>query len=330
MPWTPELSKLRDVLATLYTSPADIRRVVQDAGLNMAYLDFSQAPINIWQSILEEADKQTMVQAIIDVARRQYPNNQALAQIQWSEQRPVEGPPIGTEIPWKGPQDNSHLEKIIGLQSTLVPISFLELGLLRARSVARVVLSNGLGSGFLIPNNLLITNNHVIGDAAQARAAKVQFNYQKTVEGLDAPSEELSLLPDEVFATSASDDWTVVRVQGNPNMRWGALPLAPADPKLEDRVNIIQHPGGGYKQISSYHNVIAYVGNGRIQYLTDTLPGSSGSPVFDQQWRLVGLHHSGGHLPEPGSISLQTFWRNEGIHINTVIAGLAAAGLSPA
>ena len=29
----------------------------------------------------------------------------------------------------------------------------------------------------------------------------------------------------------------------------------------------------------------------RLIYETDTLPGSSGSPVFNDQWQLVGLHH---------------------------------------
>jgi V8-like Glu-specific endopeptidase len=58
----------------------------------------------------------------------------------------------------------------------------------------------------------------------------------------------------------------------------------------------------------------------RVQYLTDTEPGSSGSPVFDSQWRLVALHHSGGWLPEPGRET--KFYRNEGININRVIDGL--------
>jgi V8-like Glu-specific endopeptidase len=95
-----------------------------------------------------------------------------------------------------------------------------------------------------------------------------------------------------------------------------------------DRVNIIQHPGGGPKQLAFFHNVVAFADDSRIQYLTDTLPGSSGSPVFDKDWRLVGLHHSGGWLPEPGS--KQTYYRNEGININVVLKGLEAANLLPA
>jgi V8-like Glu-specific endopeptidase len=67
------------------------------------------------------------------------------------------------------------------------------------------------------------------------------------------------------------------------------------------------------------------VGDRRIHYLTDTLPGSSGSPVFDQRWRVVALHHSGGWLREPGSESKRAYLRNEGILIDAVIDGLRAA-----
>ncbi len=31
----------------------------------------------------------------------------------------------------------------------------------------------------------------------------------------------------------------------------------------------------------------------RVRYTTDTEPGSSGSPCFNQNWELVALHHSG-------------------------------------
>ena len=88
---------------------------------------------------------------------------------------------------------------------------------------------------------------------------------------------------------------------------------------------IIQHPGGGQKQIALSHNVVAFADDRRLQYLTDTLEGSSGSPAFDMDWKVVALHHAGGWLREPGT--KQRVYRNEGIHINVVIDGLKTAGL---
>ena len=131
-------------------------------------------------------------------------------------------------------------------------------------------------------------------------------------------------MPDELFKTSVEDDWSAVRVADRPSQQWGALGLAAADVKVGDRVNIIQHPNGLPKQISFYSNVVMYAGGNRVQYLTDTEPGSSGSPVFDHNWEVVALHHSGGWLPEPGSTdTTRQFYRNEGILIDTVISGLA-------
>ena len=54
------------------------------------------------------------------------------------------------------------LEKMIGSQPTSVTIDFLETGLSRARSVARVICPDGVGSGFLTRDNLLITSSLVI------------------------------------------------------------------------------------------------------------------------------------------------------------------------
>ena len=163
----------------------------------------------------------------------------------------------------------------------------------------------------------------MLPDAEAARSSIAQFNYQLTAAGRNAPVEEFRLAPDTFFRTSKDDDWSAVRVAGDAVAKWGALPLAKTSVKVGDHVNIIQHPGGGPKQMSLIANVVAFVGGGRVQYLTDTLPGSSGSPVFDKEWNIVALHHSGGWLTEPNATSKRTYYRNEGIAIDRIIAGLA-------
>jgi hypothetical protein len=326
MAWNSTLTLLRDVLADLYFTARDARRVVEQAGLDPKYIDFSGEAITFWHDILRDAERRRRVPAIVAVARQDYPDNPILDLADQGALTPVLGPDIKTAVHWQADADFAALEKIIGAQSTLLPISFLEVGLQAARAVVRVVRSDGAtGSGFLTSGNLLVTNHHVLAAREEADGARIQFNYQKTAAGLDAPLEEAALAPQEAFVTSADDDWTAVRVQGTPNAVWGALPLVRATPQRDDFVTIIQHPGGGPKQIALYHNVVVYADARRVQYLTDTLPGSSGSPVFDTAWRVVALHHSGGWLREPGS--KQTYYRNEGIHAGVVIDGLMAAGL---
>jgi V8-like Glu-specific endopeptidase len=324
--WDRTMTNLRDVLAALYPTVQDSITVADAAGLPRARIRFDPSATNNWHSILDEAIKHQNVPAVIEVARRDYPENEELKLAQRGDLMAIRGPQVGDEVPWQGPDDVDPLERIIGTQSTLVPINFLEIGLLRAKSVARVVNADGSrGSGFLVGDNLLVTNHHVLPDRDAARQAVIQFNYQQTIAGAEAPYEEYRTTPEDGFATSEEDDWTAVRLQGDPNQKWGRLDVQRVDVSKGNRVNIIQHPGGGPKQMSLYHNVVAYVDATRVQYLTDTLPGSSGSPVFDETWKLVALHHSGGWLPQPGS--KQTYYRNEGIHINTVLDGVVSANL---
>jgi V8-like Glu-specific endopeptidase len=67
-------------------------------------------------------------------------------------------------------------------------------------------------------------------------------------------------------------------------------------PRPGEHVNIIQHPEGGPKQIALTANQVVNVFEYRLQYTTDTLPGSSGSPVFTDAWKVVALHQAGGNL----------------------------------
>jgi hypothetical protein len=323
--WNQNLTHLRDWFADRYYDAADARRVVAQAGLDPKFITFSAQAATNWFNILWYADNQRAVAALIVVAQQEHPREQAfLLAARQGLLTGVAGPDIHDAVAWRG--ESGALEKITGARSTLLPIHFLEVGVVKARAVVRVQLAEGgSGSGFLAAGELLITNHHVIPSAAVAQGARIQCNYQLTAALHNAPVEEFALTPDEGFATSAEDDWTAVRVQGEPAARWGALTLHRASPQKDDWINIIQHPAGGMKQIALYNNLIVYVDERRIQYLTDTLPGSSGSPAFDSEWNVIAVHHSGGWLREPGAA--MPYFRNEGIHINRVVDGLAAAGL---
>ena len=72
-----------------------------------------------------------------------------------------------------------------------------------------------------------------------------------------------------------------------------------------------------------------------LHYRTDTAPGSSGSPVFNDQWEVVALHHSGvpqrdeqgrilatdGSVWEPEMGEHRIDWKaNEGVRISQIVA----------
>ena len=319
--WTQaELTSLNRILANLYPMIGDGVRVAKGVGLATSQIAFDNKAINNWFAIVQRAKQETKADALVAFALDENPGDEALLQAkQHAPPPPVEGP---ATTKWSGAP--GQLEKILGDKSTLVPISYLELGVIRAKSVVRIKRADGSsGTGFMTAGGILITNNHVLPDDASMVGAVVQFNYQRTVASLDAPFEEFSIDTAVPLRTSKDNDWSAVRIKGDAS-KWGELDMKPMTVKVGDHVNIIQHPGGAQKQISFVANVVAFVGGGRVQYLTDTLPGSSGSPVFDTDWNLIALHHSGGWLTEPNATTKSTYYRNEGIAIDTIIQDLAA------
>jgi|GEM_PF-1301916 len=212
--------------------------------------------------------------------------------------------------------ESSTAEKIMLNANNLLNIAWLNRGLELSKAVCRIVTPAGLGSGWLISSDLLLTNNHVLPDKETAEKSKVQFNYQKDWFGHPEPVQSFTLDANH-FRTNESLDYTIVRVNGNPGNIFGYIDLKlRKNPVVNDYVSIIQHPNGGFKQIALTDNKVTAVFGNVVQYVTDTEPGSSGSPVFDQDWKIVGLHHAGGMLPGPDG---KEWFCNEGILINVII-----------
>jgi V8-like Glu-specific endopeptidase len=323
MAWNDWLSTLNDALADLYPTVDESRRIVACAGLPARMIPFNPSSLINWYNILEYAERgDSKSKAILDCALKDWPDHTILVALKKGEPPVRKAPPMN----WAAPVDAAQLEKITGAQSTLLPIAFLDIGVKVSRSVARIVRNDGSsGTGFLIGGGWMLTNNHVLPTFEDAKDAVAELNYQATPAGTDAPISDYEL-DRRRFHTSVANDWTVIGVEPEVEKEWGFIPLKPVDIQVSAFVNIIQHPGGGPKQIGLYHNTVVFVGDGRVQYLTDTLPGSSGAPVFNDAWQVVALHHSGGMLREPGT--KQSFYRNEGIAIATVLADLAAAGVN--
>jgi endonuclease G len=85
-------------------------------------------------------------------------------------------------------------------------------------------------------------------------------------------------------------------------------------------VSIVQHPSGAPKVVAIRENRVNDVFDEFIHYATDTEPGSSGSPVFNDGWKLVALHHAG--VPDPNDST--RYVANEGIRISSIANFLKA------
>jgi endonuclease I/V8-like Glu-specific endopeptidase len=196
------------------------------------------------------------------------------------------------------------LERIVG-ENDLLGISYMDRGLTASRAIGCVRLFKngrfaGSGTGFMVSPRLLMTNNHVLERAATGREARVVFNFQDDPGGNPLPTVTFALEPDTFFLTSQPLDFSLIAVarqshDGRDLEEFGWLPLIEAEGKVinGEYVTIVQHPNGQPKQIALRENQIIDILENFLHYSTDTAPGSSGSPVFNDQWEVVGLHHSG-------------------------------------
>ncbi len=237
--------------------------------------------------------------------------------------------PIAASPPasdWKNPTTGDTVkEKIFG-ENTLRPIAFLERGWEVAQSVMYIEVSTQTqawsGTGSLIAPGLAMTNHHVVPEAGVLGGLTTTFNYQDDFGGHPLNTTPYRAKHGGLYAAKQELDYAIFEVEGEPEKQFGYLPLAPRDVKQGDRINIIQHPNGGPKKITMQNNLVEYVGGDVLQYVTSTNPGSSGSPVFNDQWLVVGLHHAGGNVKEPTTGKFYN--RNEGILLARILADLPA------
>lgn len=249
------------------------------------------------------------------------------------------------------------LERVLGKKDFL-DANFMEIGLAVARFVGRINIrsengrSIGYGTGFMVSPRLLLTNNHVLGSADEARASEVEFDYQNDRQGRLLPLVGFGLDPDAFFMTDKKLDFTLVAVRevsvgGLPLRRYGWSRLIGTAGKalLGEALNIIQHPRGEPKQIVLRSNELVDLFDQFAHYRTDTEPGSSGSPVYNDQWELVALHHSGvpktdengnlldkdGKIWTEGMDPDKLAWvANEGIRVSSLVEYIKGQQLAPA
>jgi hypothetical protein len=182
-------------------------------------------------------------------------------------------------------------ERIIG-ENTLRPLYYLRRALIAADAVVRVdVDGQPKGTGFLVAPDLMMTNNHVIADDSEAgRARACFFDEVPDEQNKEKLKKQATISTAGLLYTSKKLDISLVRLKGAPALS-RYLPLRPVVVKPNDRVVIIQHPGGYPKQVALQNNLVAYADSKIVQYYTSTKGGSSGSPVLDEAFAVVAIHY---------------------------------------
>ena len=184
--------------------------------------------------------------------------------------------------------DGVELEQVIGENNFQDPW-FLRKGYEKSRSVCCIP---SLGTGFLITKDIIMTNWHVFRRKEWAKNKNIIFNYEKNENGIIQNEEIFILQPEKLFHSNEALDYAICAVENQPGQKYGWIDLTQQGIAREKaRVNIIQHPGAEAKKMAIRDNIMCYADENILQYLTDTEHGSSGSPVFDDRWGIIGLHY---------------------------------------
>src|SRR5262245_28717620 len=72
------LLQLQTVLADLYRTNERALELAEQAGLDIASIPQSSRPKSTWWNILIEADRQLMLSAVVELARKEYPQREDL------------------------------------------------------------------------------------------------------------------------------------------------------------------------------------------------------------------------------------------------------------
>ncbi|WP_206051087.1 proprotein convertase P-domain-containing protein [Nocardioides speluncae] len=194
----------------------------------------------------------------------------------------------------------------------------------KSRAVARILFNGSAHcTAWRVGNtNRMLTNNHCTGSQADLNNQEIQFDYQCATCGGNNPGAGTKVTGDTMLETSGDGgsglDYTVFSVDNFDTITsFGTLYLDPRAPVAGERIYIIGHGDGDPKELSLYNNTqndpndVCKVNNAttpgathNFDYMCDTSGGSSGSPVFSADHKVIGLHHLGGCPNEAAKISL--------------------------
>lgn len=239
-----------------------------------------------------------------------------------------------------------NLEKVFG-DDSFKTFEWYMKGKDRCMPVARIGKdkTKGHGTGFLLKGELLheklkgemvlLTNAHVVSTRPEENAQGSLLPEEAVVifETIDSKTE---LRIKKIFWSSPIkkldtsillfDDAAKKKVKEfaksmTPFSIAKTLPSADG----AQRVYIIGHPAGGTLQLSLQDNVLLAHKDPLLHYRTPTVGGSSGSPVFNDNWDLIAIHHAGSPVMKKLDRSGGVYEANEGISIQRIIKEMTKA-----
>jgi len=186
---------------------------------------------------------------------------------------------------------------------------------------------NPIGTGFLVGRSAIMTNAHVQAELYQRQTERTgeAFSWSKVVARFDfyesarpvhsdplLGSTEVPLQePDRVSDLSIDRlhplDCVILRLSktiaesapSQEDPQRGFLRHAKRPPEIGEAIVVVQHPAGRVMEIGL--NTVETVDARDLTYKVNTEKGSSGSPCLSMDWKVIGLHKSGGESSNVGT-----------------------------
>lgn len=310
-----QIEALRDALVQAFPTYEDLQQLMlfeldEDLEPHVARGRLNDVALNLvgW------ARKEGRIDDLLAGARAQRPRNASLQSLLLELSLTSGPPPAG------------RLESIV-----VESVPFEDVAKWRARmaAVERAIClvedptGAGAGTGFLVGPRAALTNWHVMAEMERRgfapAQARLRFDFVASVDG-GAPREpsRFPLAADWRIDGSevAALDFALLRLGGAPGGEQvsgdggatrGWLEPTPHEFKINEIQLILQHPRAAELKLGAGVVTAVDALHQRVTYTTNTLPGSSGAPVFTLGWELVALHHFGQATGNMG-IPLAAVW----------------------
>jgi hypothetical protein len=311
-------SMVIDALLSAFPNPMNFEMTLS-LRLNKSYAELSGGGVTyrvgVFQ-VVSTARAEAWLDKLIDAARKVNPGNRQLRAL-----RPV------ADLVAVEPRAGRQLEDIIrddaGFQDVIPWVRKLD----RLRGqICRIEspINQAVGTGWLVGNDLLLTNWHVVEQALsgqrQPSSYVCRFDYAADAAGTNPgttvalanewclsnrPASPLELGDGDAEPTATQLDYALLRLAQpvgeapgptGEKRGWVATKRGVAAPATGAIMLVLQHPQGNPLKLALGAVDGVNAGGTRVLHDANTLGGSSGSPCLDATLSLVALHNAGDPL----------------------------------
>ncbi|MEM7579539.1 MAG: effector-associated domain EAD1-containing protein [Cyanobacteria bacterium P01_A01_bin.80] len=307
---------LRNAIISAYPSEADLEIMVSDElEENLSAIAGGVNLTKVTHNLIKWADSRGKLEVLIVAAYETNPDNPELKQFYQSvfQQRFILQPSanknnnFGPDIYQPEVIEELQFESFFQKEPDFWDVGYLKRAIEQTTSVCRIEIDGQkIGTGVLVGKRLVLTNYHVLKPNenvdihSNTMNIVLRFGCFSSNSGNDTAGQVFKLdnwQPILHYSPIHQLDYILLQVdesilnaQDIKSVSWDINYL----PVKGMGINLLQHPQGDSMKISISHDGITgvYQERGVIQYINKTANGSSGSPCFDDNGRIVALHHA--------------------------------------